>query len=565
MNQMTPILKSIDTVEKLASYLDSTPTKLTFLAYQLPTEQKYSYFNIVKKSGGLRKIESPIENLKYIQRKVALIFSQHFTEVLIDLGIENSIINGFINKKSIITNAKKHKNKKYVINIDISNFFDSFHYGRVFGYLEKNRYCNFDDQIAKLLSKIACSKNSLPQGSPLSPILTNLIFQPCDIRLLNFSKKHSLTYTRYADDLTFSTNKNLDFDKIIQSIEEIIKFCGFEVNVKKTRLQKYSEQQSVTGIVVNERLSVPKSYYKNVRSMTYSLIKTGDFTLNKNKGIGLDGLNLKSKVQKLEGMINYIDQIELFEKCLALEKIKPEFENKKALRILNKKEETSKEFLTYKYFYGGSKSLIICEGATDIIHIGSALDKLVKRSKGFYDYGHKSKTLIKNYSFFKWNEKTDRLLGMEGGTSSLVNIASKVSNPEKFTKSKVFKGKGVEKKIIYVLDYDDAGIKALNKLKKIHNLKITENPLVHKNENVFVITISTTLNQEIEGLYSDEVLDLKIGELSFNKDEKTRSSKEYGKKRFAEEIIQKKNFKAEVFSGFLPFTQALSLVLNDQI
>ncbi|MGQ7122368.1 reverse transcriptase domain-containing protein, partial [Escherichia sp. HC-CC4] len=118
-----------------------------------------------------------------------------------------SLSHGFERKRSIITNAMMHLGKKYVFNIDLDNFFGSFNFGRVRGFFIKNRNFALDPEIATVIAKIACYNNELPQGSPCSPVITNLITHSLDIKLAAIASRNSSTFTRYADDITFSTRK----------------------------------------------------------------------------------------------------------------------------------------------------------------------------------------------------------------------------------------------------------------------------------------------------------------------------------------------------------------------
>ena len=153
--------------------------------------------------------------------------------------IENTnISHAFEKRKSIITNARIHRNKRYVINLDLENFFDSFHFGRVLGYFEKNKNFMLPHEVAVALTQLVCYQKHLPQGAPTSPIITNLICQILDFRLLKIAKKYKLNFTRYADDLTFSTNdkKFLDLkEHFFKEITTDILRAGFSVNNRKTR------------------------------------------------------------------------------------------------------------------------------------------------------------------------------------------------------------------------------------------------------------------------------------------------------------------------------------------
>jgi len=191
-----------------------------------------------------------------------------------------------------VCHAELHKNKNYVLNLDLADFFTSINFGRVRGFFIKNKYFQLNPKIATIIAKIACHNNALPQGSPCSPVISNLIGQILDIHLVRLAKKHQCTYTRYADDLTFSTNqknfpRNLSYKKnekqsnwlIGTELLDSIINSGFQVNQSKTRMQYKNSRQVVTGLVVNKVVNTKSEYYRYARSMCHSLFTTGIFTL----------------------------------------------------------------------------------------------------------------------------------------------------------------------------------------------------------------------------------------------------------------------------------------------
>ena len=188
-----------------------------------------------------------------------------------------------------MSNASCHRKKRFVYNIDLKDFFPSFNFGRVRGYFIKSKNFRLHQKVATVVAQIACFKNELPQGSPCSPVISNLICRNLDLRILKLAKNINCQYTRYVDDLTFSTN-NKEFPKEIsknvfkvfykewtlgKDLEKIILEEGFKVNVKKCRMQCFNLRQEVTGIVVNDVVNVPKEYYRNARSMCNSLFEKG--------------------------------------------------------------------------------------------------------------------------------------------------------------------------------------------------------------------------------------------------------------------------------------------------
>ena len=145
----------------------------------------------------------------------------------------------------------------------MKDFFDSIHIGRVCGFFEKNKYFNLPHGAAVTIAQLACYQGKLPQGAPTSPIITNLICQVLDMHLLSLAKRYKLDYTRYADDMTFSTNDRSileRWDSFYEELDKKVKKAGFSINEKKTRITYRDSKQIVTGLVVNKKISVDHSY-----------------------------------------------------------------------------------------------------------------------------------------------------------------------------------------------------------------------------------------------------------------------------------------------------------------
>ncbi len=153
----------------------------------------YRKFKIKKNSGGLREIAEPLPSLKEIQRWILrnILYKCKF----------NKYVKSYIPNMSIKDNARFHRNQKMVLSIDIKNFFPSIKIKKVFYFFENLGYSN---SVSGLLSNLCCLNKSLPQGSPTSPALSNLIFSKVDNRIIGFTRKEGIRYTRYSDDLTFS-------------------------------------------------------------------------------------------------------------------------------------------------------------------------------------------------------------------------------------------------------------------------------------------------------------------------------------------------------------------------
>lgn len=241
------------------------------------TRRRYTSFEIRKKSGGVRQIDAPRRGLKNILYYLNKIFQSIYTPL--------SAATGFVQGKSVVDNAQCHIGKNYVFNIDLKDFFPSITQPRVWKRLQL-KPLNISQPIANIIAGLCCMKKKeqngsvsyiLPQGAPTSPIITNMICDKLDRRLIGLAARFNLTYTRYADDITFSSDHYVyaedgDFRK---ELERIITDQGFSINEKKTRLQKKGSHQEVTGLIVNEKANVARKYVRELRSILYIWEKYG--------------------------------------------------------------------------------------------------------------------------------------------------------------------------------------------------------------------------------------------------------------------------------------------------
>jgi len=257
---------------------------LTYYSNPKVALKRYTSFTIKKKSGSDRQIHAPVKGLKAIQRSLNLILQVVFTP--------HPAATGFTNDKSIVDNASKHSGSNYVYNIDLKDFFPSVDQARVWKCLQLKPFNlskeNGRLELANIIGSLCCSsmeverlnnegqsvkiiKNVLPQGAPTSPIITNLVCQKLDFLLTAVAKRFGLRYSRYADDITFSSlhnvyNKDSDF---IKELNRIIIQQGFQVNPAKTRLQKEGYRQEVTGLIINDKVNVKSHYIKQLRAWLY--------------------------------------------------------------------------------------------------------------------------------------------------------------------------------------------------------------------------------------------------------------------------------------------------------
>ncbi|MDJ0680158.1 MAG: reverse transcriptase domain-containing protein [Xenococcaceae cyanobacterium MO_167.B52] len=269
----------------IATAMDITVPELRFLAFNRKTStvSHYIRFKIPKKTGGERLISAPMPRLKRSQYWI-------LEHILNKMPVHDAV-HGFRCDRSILTNAKPHVGANMVINFDLQDFFPSISYRRVKGLFRSFGYSEAAATILGLLcteaeleqveldSKIyyvALGKRHLPQGSPASPAITNIMCRRLDQRLTRMAHQWQFVYTRYADDLTFSTiSENPRICNILKNTDSIVQHEGFQINHQKTRVLRNSHQQEVTGIVVNEKLNIDRKTLKRFRATLHQIETKG--------------------------------------------------------------------------------------------------------------------------------------------------------------------------------------------------------------------------------------------------------------------------------------------------
>lgn len=232
----------------------------------IDVNRSYVSFRIKKRDGKrTRRIDAPVPMLKEIQKK--------FLNKILYMYRPHNIAHGFIKYRSPRTNAEAHVGRKSILQVDIQDFFPSIDEKRVYTTLLYlfNRKREFDmptsEDIA-LFAHLLCLNGVLPQGSPASPALTNLMCYEVDRLLHVYEKKYNCTITRYADDITASFD-NLDskvIEQLLNGIKHALLKNGFQVNNKKIKRSFYYNRQQITGVVVNTKLNTPKTSWRNLRA-----------------------------------------------------------------------------------------------------------------------------------------------------------------------------------------------------------------------------------------------------------------------------------------------------------
>ncbi len=233
--------------------------------YIINTDNFYKEYQIPKSNGDVRIISSPSFNLKAIQRWI-------LENILYRYPVSDRA-NGFIKGKSIKDNAEPHVGKDIVINVDIKDFFPSIKFDQIF-YVFYNK--GYTKELSFTFAKLLTYKGELPQGSPASPYLANIICRVLDQRLLGLASKIGASFTRYADDITFSGNSDIVNYK--DTIRSIIENEGFKINDKKFRIQRSNQMQEVTGLIVNDGLKVKRRYKRKLKQHIYYCKKYGVYS-----------------------------------------------------------------------------------------------------------------------------------------------------------------------------------------------------------------------------------------------------------------------------------------------
>jgi retron-type reverse transcriptase len=273
-------LPVMHTPADVAKALGLSIPQLRWLAYhsEAATRTHYVKFQVPKKSGGVRTLAAPHKTLKAAQHWI-------LANVVAKLPTTDAA-HGFVVGRGIVTNAGPHVGKSIVVNLDLSDFFPTIAFFRVRAVYERYGYSGSVASVLALLCtecpratvtyagtkyEAATGPRGLPQGAPTSPGLSNQVARKLDKRLMGVAAKLGLTYTRYADDLTFSGGAELA-DKIgylLAKVRHIAREEGFAVNEKKTRVMRRSAAQSVTGVVVNDKLSVSRDELRRLRAILH--------------------------------------------------------------------------------------------------------------------------------------------------------------------------------------------------------------------------------------------------------------------------------------------------------
>ncbi len=364
---------------------------------------------------------------------------------------------GFHTGRTIVSNAEVHRRQRFVFNIDLFDFFGSINFGRVRGFFIHDQMFALEPKVATIIAQIACHNNVLPQGSPCSPVISNLIGNILDSRILALARDARCTYTRYADDLTFSTNEMLFPTEIAvnlrgaewevgKKLKSTIENSGFLINSAKTRMSLRRSRQTVTGLVVNKKANINQDYYRTARAMCNSLFRTGLY-----HKAGDDPSEATDNLNPLEGTLSHIYFVKArrdrHPKVNKLAEAAGEFYPPHAPKELYRK------FLFYKYFVAPTAPLIVTEGVSDITYLQCAIKALVKKFPllAKEDDGK----VVRLIHFLKSTGTSRDILNLGNGAAGQGSLISKYENI-----LKKYPNKPMKHPVIVLCDNDD-GLKTL--------------------------------------------------------------------------------------------------------
>lgn len=272
----------LGSVDELAAALGVPKYVVTRCAFQ--ADRSYKLFTIPKRGTGQpRRISAPSPVLRGVQRWILF-------NILRDRPLHDSAT-AFAPQSSILKNAAPHVGADFVVNLDIKDFFPSISARRVFGLF---RSFGYPKEVCFILTRLCTMNDALPQGAPTSPDIANLVCRHLDVRLASLCKVRDWNYTRYADDITISGSGSSE--RVISLATTILNDEGFDVSTRKSRTLRRGDCQMVTGLVVNERVALPRKWRRRLRAMIHQ--------------ISIGNTEAKQQLSRVHGMVSFLTMVD---------------------------------------------------------------------------------------------------------------------------------------------------------------------------------------------------------------------------------------------------------------
>jgi RNA-directed DNA polymerase len=317
---VAPRLQTITTTRELAFLMGVDYARtFSFTLYRNVPALNYRSFEIPKRDGTARTIHTPSPALKKLQKRLL--------PLLEELYVAPPSVTGCIKGLSALHNAALHERRRYILNLDLEAFYDSIHFKRVVGILSSARY-SLHPSVSTAIAQLCCFEGKLPAGAPTSGILANVVAGPLDSALLRFAKRNRLRVSRYVDDITISSNSSRNIDSCLSEpsdgrpllkgkdilsddIFRIISSSGFSVKDRKVIFTSRISRQQVTGVIVNERLNVPRPMIQSIRGALHAIEKFGlEAAQSAYENVHRPAQNAGyALVSRVRGQIQYVGQV----------------------------------------------------------------------------------------------------------------------------------------------------------------------------------------------------------------------------------------------------------------
>lgn len=537
-------LQLCGSVRDVAFLIGFQPKALGYVAWG--TNARYSTFDIPKRSGGKRTIHAPIPQLKLAQRKIADLLQDCELEIETSLGVKRRLSHGFRKDHSILTNADIHHGQRYVLNLDLEDFFGTVNFGRVRGYFLTNKHFRLQPDVATLLAQIACHESKLPQGAPTSPVISNLVGNILDMRLVKLARANGCAYSRYADDISFSTSTpefptevaietSPNVWTVSKTVDDAVGACGFKVNPSKTRLLHRRSRQDVTGIVVNKFVNVNADYRRRTRVMVHHLCSTGSFHRASVVLSATGDTSVQKEVgsrPQLQGMIGFIQQAESFRRGSA-----------PLPTALSAIEKLNRRFLFYTRFAAPEMPMLVFEGKTDAVYLNAAIKNL---AASYPTLANSSGLLVQ---LLRQTKTIERLFGLSGGADPLLKFIKHYHDDYRH-----IQGPKGSFPVIAVFDNDSVAKGVINSITGIKKAAVPPGTQVVRVYDNLYVMLTTPLGGPshcIEDCFDPTFITAALGGKTINFTSKPNRSNEVSKSYFAEQIVKPK-WKTIDFDGFRP-------------
>lgn len=545
----------------LANLIDIEPKELSFVLYKMPESVRYSSFCISKKNGSQRNISAPHPRLKWIQKRLLETLYECEKDIAVKQGKTPSLDYGFRPGTNIYDNARVHRNQKFVLNVDIDSYFDQFNFGRVRGFFSKNNDFSLHLDVATIIAQIVCFKNTLPQGAPTSPHIANLLSRFFDRRMAKFLRPYRCAYSRYADDITISTNMK-DFPpqvalpdesvpqgwRLSPKIADLFARASLPINSSKTRMSIRGSRQMVTGLVVNQRPNVTREYYLTTRAACHSLFRTGSIIIPyftdgfgencEPNGNAKKKLDQKDPLAVLEGRLTHIHHIR----------------EKTDLREISEKQDSPTQFwkllqlfYIYKYFVGNKSATILTEGPSDIYYLKSAIASIDSKKIPYLKSDNTERKIIPG--FFRFDSLASKVLGLGGGSGNIKRFLYLYNKARKN-----FDQNLRTQPVIIFIDNDSGGKDVISQINGMFKkkIKIDDSETIHVVTNGLILVKTPHIGKNqitcIEDFLPDTVKNITINGKTFSPEKKIDPSKNFGKIVLANFV--KSNANEKMFSEF---------------